>query len=267
MDSVSPVPSATRVVMIGEVAIGGADITVIAGPCSVEPDYVAHAKAVASAGADILRGSVYKPRSAPDRFQGIGAEGIPLLDEARQATSLPVISEPLDSGDMERLSGHVDGFLIGARSMRNSRLLHAAGEIGIPVVLKRAFSATYDELIGAADYIRAAGNDNVVLCERGIRTFNTDTRNTLDIAAVAVLRGKTDLPVIVDPSHSAGRREWVGPLAHAAAGIGADGLIVESHPRPDESWTDSEQALDTPALSALIKAVRAHSAFARTLLA
>ncbi|SDZ35320.1 3-deoxy-D-arabinoheptulosonate-7-phosphate synthase [Amycolatopsis xylanica] len=244
-------------VTIGAAVFGSGAAPVISGPCSVEPDYVRHAQAAADAGADVLRGCVFKPRSGPDRFQGMGLEAIPLLDEARARTGLPILSEPLDSADVEALIGHVDAFLIGARSMRNARLLQAVGAAGLPVVLKRSFAATYDEWLGSADYIRAEGNPNVILCERGIRTFITETRNTLDIAAVPVLRTKTELPVIIDPSHAAGRRDWVLPLALAGVAVGADGLVVESHPVPDESWTDCDQAIDSAALRHLIETVKA----------
>ncbi|MGH3759830.1 3-deoxy-7-phosphoheptulonate synthase [Actinophytocola sp.] len=254
-----------RTVAIGDVEFGAGGFPVIAGPCSVESDYLAHARAAASSGADVLRGSVFKPRSGPDRFQGIGPEGIPLLARARDATGLPVIAEPLDAEDVQLLEPHVDGFLVGARSMHNSRLLQSVGATGRPVVLKRAFAATYDEWLGAADYVRSTGNDEVILCERGIRTFVTETRNTLDISAVPVLRTRTDLPVIVDPSHASGRREWVLPLAMAAAGVLADGLIVECHTRPHESWTDSDQAIEPPELKHLIDATRQLSAVSRAL--
>lgn len=254
-----------RTVVIGEVEFGAGGFPVIAGPCSVESDYVAHARAAASSGADILRGSVFKPRSGPDRFQGIGREGIPLLARAREATGLPVIAEALDAADVQLLEPHVAGFLVGARSMYNSRLLQSVGATGLPVILKRSFAATYDEWLGAAEYVRSAGNDDIILCERGIRTFVTDTRNTLDISAVPVLRTKTDLPVIIDPSHASGRREWVLPLAMAAAAALADGLIVECHTRPHESITDSDQAIEPPELQHLIEATRQLSAVSRGL--
>lgn len=253
-----------RTVSIGSVFFGDGGLPVIAGPCSVETDYVVHAQAAADAGADVLRGCIFKPRSAPDRFQGIGPEGIPYLTEARRVTGLPIVSEALDEDDVRLLAPHVDGFLIGARSMYNSRLLRFIGSTGRPVILKRAFAATYDEWLGAADFVSATGNQDIVLCERGIRTFVTETRNTLDISAVPVLRAKTDLPVIIDPSHAAGRREWVLPLAMAAAGIGADGLIVECHTSPSESWTDSDQAIDPSELGHLIKATVALSALSRS---
>lgn len=243
-------------VQIGDVSFGRAAVPVIAGPCSVEPDFVEHALAAAKAGAGILRGCVYKPRSRPDRFQGIGDEGIPLLAEAREATGLPVISEALGVEDVDRLAPHVQGFLVGTRSMYNSRLLQRLGRTGRPVILKRAFSATYEEWLGAADYVRAEGNDQVILCERGIRTFVTDVRNTLDISAIPVMRSMCDMPIIVDPSHAAGKREWIAPLALAAIAAGADGLLIEAHTRPDESWTDARQALDPDSLATIIHSAK-----------
>lgn len=254
-----------KTVTIGDVEFGAGTFPVIAGPCSVESDYITHARAAASSGADVLRGCIFKPRSGPDRFQGIGPEGIPLLVRARDVTGLPVIAEPLDADDVKLLDPHVDGFLVGARSMRNSRLLQSVGATGRPVIVKRSFAATYDEWLGSADYVRTTGNDEIILCERGIRTFVTDTRNTLDISAVPVLRTRTDLPVIVDPSHAAGRREWVLPLAMAAAGVMADGLMVECHTQPAESWTDSDQALGPTELAHLINVTRQLSAVSRTL--
>ncbi|MGW0771834.1 3-deoxy-7-phosphoheptulonate synthase [Streptomyces sp. NPDC002676] len=253
-------------VKVGDVAFGGGEVPVISGPCSVEPDYVRHAKAAAAAGAHVLRGSVFKPRSAPGRFQGMGAPGIALLDEAHHATGLPILSEPLGVADVELLLPHVHCFLIGTRSMYNSRLLQEVGRSGLPVILKRGFSATYDEWLGAAEYVRAEGNDQVILCERGIRTFVTDTRNTLDISAVPVMRTKTDSPIIIDPSHAAGRREWVTSLSCAAIAAGADGLLVESHPSPDDSWTDAPQSLDSGALARLIDMTRSYAEVSRRFL-
>ena len=245
----------TRVVRIGPVSIGGDAVPVIAGPCAVEPGYVAHATAVAAAGAAALRGCIHKPRTRPESFQGIGAEGLPLLDAARRATGLPVISEPLQPEDVPAMAPHCDALLIGARSMQNTPLLRAAGRSGMPVVLKRGIAATYDEWLGAADYIRAEGNDDVVLCERGIRSFETATRNTLDVSAIPVLRERCQLPVIVDPSHAAGLAAWVMPLALAAVAAGADGLLVECHPQPEASWSDPAQALSLDELRRLVAAV------------
>jgi 3-deoxy-7-phosphoheptulonate synthase len=246
-----------RAVRIGDLVLGGGRPALIAGPCSVEPGYVDHAVALASAGVGGLRACVFKPRTHPDSFQGMGTAALPLLEEARRRTGLPLVSEVLSSGDAESLGELADAFQVGARNMQNTRLLEALGEIGRPVVLKRGLAATVDEWIAAAEYVRRAGNDDVVLCERGIRTFETRTRNTLDLSAVLVARELTDLPVIVDPSHAAGHRRWVPALARAALAVGADGLLVEAHPDPARAWTDADQALDLDALGELARQVRA----------
>jgi 3-deoxy-7-phosphoheptulonate synthase len=248
-------PGVTVRVAIGGAVFGGLDVPVIAGPCSVEHGYVDHAGAAAAAGAAVLRGCVRKPRTRPDSFQGLGEAGMPLLAEARRRTGLPVLAEPLDAGDVGMLIPHVDALLVGARSMQNTPLLRAVGRANLPVVLKRGLAATYDEWLGAADYILAEGNTQVVLCERGIRTFETATRNTLDVASIPVLRDRTTLPIIVDPSHAAGRAGWVLPLALAAVAAGADGLLVECHPTPTASWSDAAQALDMAGLRRLVDAI------------
>ena len=245
-----------RPVHVGSVVVGGVRPLLIAGPCSVEPGYVEQALALAAVGADALRAGIFKPRTHPDSFQGMGLEALPLLQEVRRRTGLPLISEVLSADDAEALDDRVDGYQVGARNMQNYRLLEALGDIGRPVVLKRGFSATIDEWIGASEYIRRRGNDDVVLCERGIRTFETRTRNTLDISAVVVARGLTDLPVIVDPSHAAGRREWVPALAMAALAAGADGLLVEAHPSPAQAWSDGQQAISLDELAGLVTATR-----------
>ena len=254
------IPSAARprshhAVRLGDVLFGGPSVPVIAGPCAVEPGYAEQARAVAAAGAAVLRGCVHKPRTRPDSFQGLGAQGYPLLDAARAATGRPVLSEPLQVEDVERLAAHCDGLLVGARSMQNTPLLREVGRSGLPVVLKRGLAATYDEWLGAAEYVLDTGNDRLILCERGIRTFETATRNTLDVAAIPVLRERTGLPVIVDPSHAAGRRAWVAPLAMAAVAAGADGLIIECHPSPDDSWSDAAQAISPQTLREIVDAV------------
>ena len=244
-----------RTVSIAGVVVGGVAVPVFAGPCAVEPGYLAHAMAAAEAGAAVLRGCVHKPRTRPTSFQGLGSSGIPLLLEAKARTGLPVLAEPLSIEHLDELVQHVDVLLIGARSMQNTPLLRAVGRSGHPVVLKRAPSATYDEWLGAADYITGEGNPHVMLCERGIRTFETATRNTLDVSAVAVLRDLTDLPILIDPSHAAGNAAWVPSLALAAVAAGADGLIIESHPVPAESWSDAGQAITPDALRAIVDAV------------
>ena len=256
-------PGSATLVRIGDVVFGGPLVPVLAGPCAAEPGYVDQATAVAATGAAVLRGCVLKPRTHPKAFQGLGIEGAPLLDEARRRTGLPIIAEPLAVEDIALLLPHTDAFLIGARSMQNTPLLRAAGRSGRPVVLKRAFSATYDEWLGAAEYILEEGNDQVVLCERGIRSFETTTRNTLDISAVVALRERTPLPIIVDPSHSAGRAAWVTALGLAAVAAGADGLLVESHPCPDESMCDPLQAITPDQLRRLIDAVNFLAAVVR----
>ena len=244
-----------RVVRIGTLTIGAARPVLIAGPCSVEPTYVAQAAALADTGIDALRAGVFKPRTHPDSFQGLGLEALPLLAEARRLTGLPLISEVMSAADAEAIGDHVDGFQVGARNMQNYRLLETLGDIGRPVILKRGLSATIDEWVASSEYLRRRGNDDVVLCERGIRTFETRTRNTLDISAVVVVKELTDLPVIVDPSHAAGRREWVPALARAAVAVGADGLLVEAHPSPADAWSDGPQTIDLAALADLSELV------------
>jgi len=241
-----------RAVRIGNVTVGEGRPVLIAGPCSVEPGYVEQAVALAATGVHALRAGVFKPRTHPDSFQGMGLEALPLLAEARRRTGLPLISEVLCVADAEAIGDHVDGFQVGTRNMQNYRLLEALGDLGRPVILKRGFSATIDEWIASSEYLRRRGNDAVVLCERGIRTFETRTRNTLDISAVVVARELTDLPVIVDPSHAAGRREWVPALARAALAVGADGLLVEAHPAPAEAWSDAAQAIGMDELADLV---------------
>ncbi|MBO0682178.1 MAG: 3-deoxy-7-phosphoheptulonate synthase [Candidatus Dormibacteraeota bacterium] len=249
-----------RVVRVGSLELGGGRPGLIAGPCSVEPGYVGHALALASVGVGGLRACVFKPRTHPNSFQGMGAAALPLLEEARQRTGLPLVSEVLSAADAELLGDLADAFQVGARSMQNFRLLEALGEIGRPVLLKRGLSATVDEWIAASEYVRRSGNDDVVLCERGIRTFETRTRNTLDLSSVLVARELTDLPVIVDPSHAAGHGRWVPALARAALAVGADGLLVEAHPTPAAAWTDADQAIDLEALGGLVEHARRSSA-------
>lgn len=239
-------------VRIGGVAVGSGRPVLIAGPCAVEPDYVETAARLRLLGVDILRGCAFKPRTRPDSFQGMGAAGLELVTEARRRTGLPVVTEVMAPEDVPLVAAVADCLQIGSRNMQNFRLLVIAGESGLPVLLKRGFSATYDEWLAAAAYIEQTGNRQVILCERGIRTFEPRTRNTLDLSAVPVLREMTDLPVIVDPSHAAGRASLVPPLCRAALAVGADGLMVEAHPRPRESWCDAEQALSLEELGPII---------------
>ena len=239
------------VVRIGDGAravAGGSELLVIAGPCAVEGRQMLRetALAVRRAGAGALRGGAFKPRTSPYSFRGLEREGLHLLAECRRDIGLPVVTEVLDPREVEAVAEHADVLQIGARNMQNYPLLCEVGRVRRPVLLKRGMSATITELLLAAEYVLAAGNPDVILCERGIRTFETATRNTLDVAAIPVLRRETHLPVIVDPSHAAGRADLVTPLACAAVAAGADGLIVEVHPRPEDAWSDGEQSL-TPA--------------------
>jgi chorismate mutase/prephenate dehydratase len=233
------------VVGVRQVAIGGDDFVVIAGPCSVESrdQVLATAEAVRARGAVMLRGGAFKPRTSPYAFQGLGWEGVDLLAEAGRASGLPTVSEVMSLDQVERMARSVDVLQIGARNMQNFDLLKAVGKTTTPVLLKRGLSASLDELLAAAEYILSEGNRQVMLCERGIRTFETSTRNTLDLSAVPVLRERTHLPILVDPSHGVGVRRWIRPLARAAKAVGAHGILVEVHPNPAEAKSDAEQAL------------------------
>ncbi|MFQ5526432.1 MAG: bifunctional 3-deoxy-7-phosphoheptulonate synthase/chorismate mutase [Thermoanaerobaculia bacterium] len=247
-------PGQRTAVRVGKVEIGGDAFTLIAGPCAVESreQILAAAEMVVDLGARLLRGGAFKPRSSPYSFQGLGYEGLDLLAEAREAYGLPIVTEVLRVEDLDRVAQAADMLQIGARNMQNFELLKAVGALRCPVLLKRGLSATIKEFLQAAEYVMAGGNHQVVLCERGIRTFENATRSTLDVSAVPVPRERTRLPVIVDPSHAAGRRGLVTPLALAAAAAGADGLMVEAHPRPDEALCDAEQALSGADLAALV---------------
>ena len=240
---------------IGDELIGGAAFTVIAGPCSVEGrEMLLHtAAAVRSSGARLLRGGAFKPRTSPYAFRGLGAAALELLAEARAVTGLPVVTELMDARDIDAVDAVADVIQIGARNMQNFSLLAAVGERGTPVLLKRGMSATVSELLLAAEHVMAHGNPHVVLCERGIRTFETSTRNTLDISAIPVLKQETHLPVIVDPSHAAGRADLVPALAAAAVAVGADGLIVEVHPDPAAALSDGAQSLTIDAFAAMMR--------------
>jgi 3-deoxy-7-phosphoheptulonate synthase len=225
--------------------VGGDNFALIAGPCTVESrdQMLTTARVVRDAGATLLRGGAYKPRTSPYAFQGLGQEGLRLLAEAKAETGLPIVTELMDISDLDAVLEVADVIQIGARNMQNYPLLAEIGRSGRPALLKRGLSATLDELLMAAEYILKEGNPNVMLCERGIRTFETAYRFTLDLMAVPVLKELTHLPIIVDPSHAAGRRDLVGPLSLAAAAVGADGIIVEVHPNPDEAICDGPQAL------------------------
>jgi 3-deoxy-7-phosphoheptulonate synthase len=241
-------PAGTRV-SVGSVEVGGPAFVVAAGPCAVEtPAQLAEAAAaVAASGAHLLRGGVFKPRTSPYAFQGLGEPGLGLLERARARHSLGIVAEVLDTEQLASLIDHVDMLQVGARNMQNFTLLRALGKVRRPVLLKRGLAATFQEWLLAAEYLLDGGNEQVILCERGIRTFEPAMRNTLDLASVALAKARTHLPVMVDPSHATGNRELVIPMSLAAAAAGADGLLVEVHPRPEDALCDGAQAL-TPEL-------------------
>ncbi len=240
---------------VGSVIVGGERFVLMAGPCAVESRQQIQdaAELVKSCGASILRGGAFKPRTSPYSFQGLGSEGLELLARAGDAFDLPVVTEVMRPEDVELVAAQADALQVGARNMQNYALLKKLGTVNRPVLLKRGLSATIDEWLSAAEYIRAGGNFQVILCERGIRTFETATRSTLDVSAVPVVKERSDLPIVVDPSHAAGQRHLVLPLALAAAAAGADGLIVEVHPRPEEALCDPEQALERADLERLVE--------------
>jgi 3-deoxy-7-phosphoheptulonate synthase len=250
--------------------IGGEHFALIAGPCTVESrdQTLRAARAVRDAGAALFRGGAYKPRTSPYAFQGLGQEGLRVLAEAKAETGLPIVTELIDVRDIDAVLEVADLIQVGARNMQNYPLLAEIGRSGRPALLKRSLSAPLEELLMAAEYILKEGNPNVVLCERGIRTFDTDHRRaTLDVMAVPILKELTHLPVIVDPSHAAGRRELVLPLSLAAAAAGADGIIVEAHPDPEEAVCDGPQALRSDELSDYVRAVEQAAALASKTLA
>ena len=249
-------------VSVGDVEFGAEDIVLIAGPCSVESRdlLLATAEHVRACGARVLRGGAFKPRTSPYAFRGLGDEAVELLVEARARTGLVTVTEAMSPGQVARLAGQVDMLQIGARNMHNFDLLEEAGRSGMPILLKRGPAARLKEFLLAAEYILKTGNMQVVLCERGIRTFEDLTRNTLDIAAVPVLKRETHLPVIVDPSHAAGRRDIVADLAAAAVAAGADGLMIEVHPQPDEALSDADQTLGFDEFEELVSKVEAVAA-------
>ncbi len=247
------------VIQVGDVTIGGNDLVVMAGPCSVEgrTELLEVAHACREAGAHILRGGAYKPRSSPYSFQGLGEEGLRYLAEAREATGMPVITEVMDPALVPLVCEYADILQIGARNMQNYTLLNAVGKSGHPVMLKRSFSGTTTEWLMSAEYILSHGNNNVMLCERGIRANETETRNTFDINAIPVVKHLSHLPIIADPSHATGRWEYVGAGAKAAVAAGADGVILEVHPQPDEAWSDGRQSLKPERFAKLVKQMRA----------
>jgi 3-deoxy-7-phosphoheptulonate synthase len=236
------------VVKINGTAVGGHEFVVMAGPCSVESEkqIMETAEAVAAAGARVLRGGAFKPRTSPYDFQGLELEGLKLLRKAKEATGLDIITEVMSDRDVDLVAEYADCMQVGARNMQNFALLKSLGGCGRPVLLKRGMSSTVKELLMSAEYIVSAGNANVILCERGIRTFETITRNTCDIAAIPALNELTHLPVVLDPSHATGKRSLVPALSRAGVAIGADGLLLEAHPCPEKAFSDGAQSLTLP---------------------
>jgi 3-deoxy-7-phosphoheptulonate synthase len=240
-------------------SIGGDDIALIAGPCSVESksQILETAHAVREAGANALRGGVFKPRTSPYSFQGLGEEGLVYMAEAREQTGMPIVVEIMSQTQLELMLDYVDVFQVGARNMQNFNLLRALGETRKTILLKRGLSATIEELLMSAEYILAGGNKQIILCERGIRTFETATRNTTDINAIPVLKQLTHLPVILDPSHATGHFDFVAPIARAGIAAGADGLIVEVHPEPSKAASDGKQSLKPEKFAEMVTQVKA----------
>jgi len=245
------------IVNINGINVGGTDIVIIAGPCAVESreQLFETARSVKAGGANILRGGAFKPRSSPYNFQGMGEEGLKLLSEIRQETGLPVVTEVMDTRQVELVASYADMIQIGSRNMQNFPLLKEAGMCRKPVLLKRGMMSTVEEFLLAAEYVLHQGNDQVILCERGIRTFETSTRNTLDLSAVPMLKRLSHLPVIVDPSHGTGLRWMVPAMARAAVAVGADGLIMEVHYRPEEALCDGQQSLSLDEFNELMSSL------------
>ncbi len=252
----------SSVIKIGNAEIGGNQLVVMSGPCAVESEeqVLATARAIKASGAQILRGGAYKPRTSPYSFQGLEEEGLKLMKEAGEATGLAVVCEVTSQKAIDAAVNYVDMLQIGARNMQNFYLLKEAGKTKLPVLLKRGLSATIDEWLNAAEYIMAEGNPNVILCERGIRTFETATRNTLDLSAVTVIKEKSHLPIIVDPSHATGVRNYVAPLAKAAVACGCDGLMIETHPDPAHALSDGPQSLTFEQFDVLMKELQPFAA-------
>ena len=251
--------SESSVVMVGDVPVGGPDPVVMAGPCSVEDEeqMVSTARAVKAAGARVLRGGAYKPRTSPYSFRGMGIDGLKLLNLAKQETGLPIITEVMTPGDVDTVAQYSDVLQVGARNMQNYNLLDAVGETRMPVMVKRGLAASYEEWLLAAEYVLAGGNNNVMLCERGIRSFESTTRFTLDVAAIPVIKRLSHLPIIGDPSHSTGHWYLVTPVALSAIAAGAHGLLIEVHPNPDKALCDGPQSLTFENFSNLMDQVRA----------
>ena len=250
-------------VSIGDVKIGsGERVVLISGPCSVESkqQLLSIATSVKKAGARVLRGGAFKPRTSPYSFQGLGEDGLRFLAEARAATGLPIITEIMDTRDLALMEKYTDCLQIGSRNMQNFALLKEVGRSRLPVMLKRGFSATINDLLMSAEYILSEGNPNVLLCERGIRTFETMTRNTLDLNAVPILKAKTRLPVVVDPTHGIGLRDFIPQMSLAAIAAGADALMIEVHDDPEQARSDGEQALQPEVFADLVRRIRAVAA-------
>ncbi len=247
------------VIRIGDHTVGGNDLFVVAGPCSVEGRdlLLESARLVKDGGAHALRAGAFKPRTSPYSFQGLGEEGLKILAEARERTGLPIVTEVMDTRDVELVERYADVLQIGTRNMQNFALLREVGRTRKPVLLKRGMSATIEEWLMAAEYVMSEGNHQVILCERGIRTFETATRNTLDLSAVVVAKSLTHLPVVVDPSHGVGKRAFVTALARAAVAAGADGLLVEVHQRPDEAKSDAAQTIGPAAFHQMMQEISA----------
>jgi 3-deoxy-7-phosphoheptulonate synthase len=245
-------------IRVGNVSVGGDRPVVIAGPCSVESreQVLACARVVRECGGDLLRGGCFKPRTSPYSFQGLGYEGLELLADAGRQFDLPIVTEVLHPRDLHAVTEKADMIQIGARNMQNFPLLREVGKVDRPVFLKRGMMATVDEWLAAAEYILAQGNQQVVLCERGIRTFETSTRFTLDLSAIPVVRERTHLPILVDPSHACGKRRWVSPLAECAIAAGANGIMVEIHPDPDKALCDGPQSLDFEDFAGMMSRLR-----------
>ncbi|MEG4285238.1 3-deoxy-7-phosphoheptulonate synthase [Microcoleus sp. A006_D1] len=252
-------PEHQTIVKLSEtVSVGGTELLIIGGPCTVESSEQMEtvASKLSAASVQALRGGVYKPRTSPYAFQGMGIEGLEILADVSRRYGLPVVTEVMSIAQIEPVVAYADMLQVGSRNMQNFELLKAIGQAGKPVLLKRGLSATIEEFVMAAEYILSHGNPNVVMCERGIRSFDNYTRNVLDLGAVVALKQLTHLPVIVDPSHAAGKRELVAPLAKAAVACGADGLIVECHPQPEKSVSDARQALSLPDMVDLVASLR-----------
>jgi 3-deoxy-7-phosphoheptulonate synthase len=248
----------TKIQLPGGLVIGGDDVVVMAGPCSVESEkqIMTAAHQVRAAGAAILRGGAFKPRSSPYTFQGLGVKGLKLLAKAREETGLLIVTEVMDAEDLEQITEHADIVQIGARNMQNFSLLKRAGRAGKPILLKRGMSATITELLLSAEYLLAEGNQDVILCERGIRSFDPATRNVLDLTAIPLVHSLSHLPIIGDPSHGTGRRDKVIPMARAAVAAGADGIMVEVHPEPDRALSDGDQSLYPDQFTELMRQIR-----------